>query len=87
MTTENGRLRTPRDREIGRYVGARIRAFRLGHSPHISLQAVADEIERTPQQLDKYERGQNRVGAGQLYIIAQVLGVSVDDFFEGLPEV
>jgi len=40
--------------------------------------------ERTYQQAHKYERGLNRISAGRLFEIAQVLGVAVSWFFEGL---
>ena len=40
----------------------------------------------TYQQAHKYERGINRVSAGRLFEIAQVLGVPVSYFFEGIDE-
>jgi transcriptional regulator with XRE-family HTH domain len=40
----------------------------------------------TYQQAHKYERGINRISAGRLYEIAQVLSVPVNFFFEGLEE-
>jgi transcriptional regulator with XRE-family HTH domain len=47
-------------------------------------QQMADLIGVTYQQAHKYESGLNRIAAGRLYIIAQVLGVNVGYFFEGL---
>ncbi len=49
-----------------------------------SQQQMADLIGVTYQQAHKYERGINRISAGRLYEIAQVLGVPVGYFFEGL---
>src|SRR6266513_3010954 len=49
-------------------------------------QQLADLIGVTYQQAHKYERGINRVSAGRLYEIAQVLSVPVGYFFDGLQE-
>ena len=50
----------------------------------LTQQQVADLIGVTYQQAHKYESGVNRIAAGRLYLIAQVLGVDVGYFFEGL---
>jgi len=50
----------------------------------LSQQQMADLIGVTYQQAHKYERGINRISAGRLYEISQVLGVPVNYFFEGL---
>lgn len=42
------------------------------------------ELGLTFSQIQKYEKGSNRIGAGRLYQIAGLLGVSVSYFFEGL---
>jgi transcriptional regulator with XRE-family HTH domain len=73
---------TNRTQQIDRHVGARIRERRtmLG----LTQQQLADLIGVTYQQAHKYERGINRVSAGRLFEMAQVLGVSVTFFYEGL---
>ena len=50
----------------------------------LSQQQLARMIGVTYQQAHKYERGLNRISAGRLFEIAQVLNVSVSWFFEGL---
>ena len=50
----------------------------------LSQQQLARMIGVTYQQAHKYERGLNRISAGRLFEIAQVLGVGVSWFFEGL---
>ncbi|MCK8785478.1 helix-turn-helix domain-containing protein [Roseomonas sp. NAR14] len=50
----------------------------------LSQQQLARLIGVTYQQAHKYERGLNRISAGRLFEIAQVLGVPVSWFFEGL---
>ncbi|NOJ47074.1 helix-turn-helix domain-containing protein [Bradyrhizobium archetypum] len=60
-------------------VGARIRVS--GNRGMIQTM-LAERIGATFQQVQKYERGTNWVGASQLLLIASVLGVSVGEFFE-----
>jgi transcriptional regulator with XRE-family HTH domain len=67
-----------------RHVGARIRERRIMMG--LSQQQLAKMIGVTYQQAHKYERGLNRISAGRLFEIAQVLGVPVSWFFEGLAE-
>ena len=61
-------------------VGARIRMLRVNRA--ISETILAERIGVTFQQMQKYERGANRVGARRLAQIASVLDVSVGEFFE-----
>jgi transcriptional regulator with XRE-family HTH domain len=61
-------------------VGAKIRMFRTNHG--MSQTALADRIGVSFQQVQKYEKGANRVGASRLSQIASVLGISVGDLFE-----
>jgi transcriptional regulator with XRE-family HTH domain len=65
-----------------RHVGARIRERRVMMG--LSQQQLARMIGVTYQQAHKYERGLNRISAGRLFEIAQVLGVPVSFFFDGL---
>lgn len=63
-------------------VGQRIRAFRK--EAHLSQTELADQIGVTFQQVQKYENGTNRVGAGRLAQIAHALDIPVAAFFDGL---
>ncbi len=69
---------------VDMHVGARIRMRRkvLGYSQ----QTLANALGLTFQQVQKYERGTNRVSASKLHQIGQFLGVPVAYFFEGLPQ-
>ena len=49
----------------------------------LSQTALANQLGVTFQQVQKYEKGVNRVGAGRLTKIAEVLGVPVGSFFSG----
>src|SRR5215207_5188568 len=61
-------------------VGARISMLRVDRG--MSQAMLAERIGVTSQQVQKYERGATRVGAGRLSQIASVLGVSVGELFE-----
>jgi transcriptional regulator with XRE-family HTH domain len=73
---------SPRASAADRHVGSRIRERRIMLG--LSQQQLAQMIGVTYQQAHKYERGLNRISAGRLFEIAQVLGVAVSWFFEGL---
>ena len=60
-------------------VGQRVRTFRLHKG--LSQEKLADQLGITFQQVQKYEKGTNRIGAGRLQRIANVLGIPVSDFF------
>ncbi|MCA3389755.1 MAG: helix-turn-helix transcriptional regulator [Roseomonas sp.] len=71
-------LRKPARREtndVDRFVGDRIRLYRsmIG----MSQQKLAENIGVTFQQLQKYERGENRIGAGRLLVVATALGIPI----------
>lgn len=66
------------------HIGQSIRAFRTRRG--LSQSALGERIGVTFQQVQKYERGTNRVSGSRLYEIAGVLGVSIADFYEGLPD-
>ncbi len=68
--------------DTDRHVGVRIRERRVMLG--LSQQQMAELIGVTYQQAHKYERGINRISAGRLHEIAQVLRVPVGYFFEGL---
>ena len=82
--TSPSRRSTSRTQDIDRYVGARIRERRIMLG--LTQQQLADLIGVTYQQAHKYERGINRVSAGRLFEVAQVLSVPVSYFFDGLEQ-
>jgi transcriptional regulator with XRE-family HTH domain len=63
-----------------RQVGESIRAYRLLAS--MSQGDLASKIGVTFQQVQKYEKGTNRVGAGRLPQIAEILGVPIGALFK-----
>ena len=65
-----------------RHVGSRIRLRR--NIVDMSQERLAQQLGITFQQVQKYEKGTNRVGASRLQAIANILGVPVAFFFEDL---
>ncbi len=68
--------------DIDRHVGRRLREGRLSHG--YSQDQLAKALKVTFQQVQKYETGRNRIGAGRLWEIACFLRVSPEYFFKGL---
>lgn len=65
---------------IDAYVGSRVRTRRLMLG--MSQERLAEQIGVTFQQVQKYEKGTNRIGASRLQAIANVLAVPVAFFFQ-----
>ncbi|MBQ0822463.1 helix-turn-helix domain-containing protein [Microvirga sp. HBU67558] len=68
--------------EADRHIGKRIRLRRIALG--MSQEKLADALGLTFQQIQKYEKGINRIGAGRLHEIGLILGVDVTYFFDGL---
>jgi transcriptional regulator with XRE-family HTH domain len=68
---------------VDEHVGKRLRQLRTSRG--LSQSVVADALGLTFQQVQKYERGVNRISASKLYDAAMLLGVTIESFFEGLP--
>ena len=73
----------PRADKIDAYVGSKIRENRMLKG--LSQEELARGLDISYQQIQKYERGANRVGASRLYYIGRALGIPVSTFFTGLP--
>jgi transcriptional regulator with XRE-family HTH domain len=65
-------------------VGTRVRLRRM--LVGMSQERLGELLGLTFQQVQKYEKGVNRIGAGRLYQVAQILGVSISYFYEGVVE-
>ena len=68
---------------VDRHVGNRIRMRRI--MLEMSQEKLGEALGLTFQQVQKYEKGTNRVGASRLQQISEVLQVPVSFFFEGRP--
>jgi transcriptional regulator with XRE-family HTH domain len=70
---------------IDKHVGSRVRMRRMMLS--MSQEKLGDALGLTFQQVQKYEKGTNRIGASRLQQISNILQVPVAFFFEGAPEI
>ena len=68
---------------IDKHVGSRVRMRRMMLA--MSQEKLGDALGLTFQQVQKYEKGTNRIGASRLQQISQILQVPVAFFFEGAP--
>ncbi|MBI3451974.1 MAG: helix-turn-helix transcriptional regulator [Rhodospirillales bacterium] len=66
------------------YVGTRVRQRRMFLG--VSQEKLAKALGISFQQVQKYERGTNRVSASRLFVLSRFLGVPVSWFFDGAPE-
>ncbi len=70
---------------IDRFVGSRVRLRRTALG--VTQERLAQALGVTFQQVQKYEKGANRIGAGRLQEIARVLDAPPSFFYEGAPEI
>ena len=70
---------------IDKHVGSRVRMRRMMLG--MSQEKLGDALGLTFQQVQKYEKGTNRIGASRLQQISNILQVPVSFFFEGAPDV
>lgn len=68
---------------VDAHVGSRVRLRRM--LVGLSQEKLGDRMGLTFQQIQKYEKGVNRIGASRLYQLSQILEVPVQFFFEGAP--
>lgn len=68
---------------IDRHVGSRVRMRRMMIS--MSQEKLGERLGITFQQVQKYEKGTNRIGTSRLHQIAKILGVAVSFFYDDMP--
>ena len=66
---------------IDRLVGSRVRLFRTAQG--LSQSRLAEDLGITFQQVQKYEKGTNRISASRLFEISRLLGVGVPELYAG----
>lgn len=76
--TSGKKLPSPIDIEVGRRIRLQRRILGMSQS------ALAEGLDVTFQQVQKYEKGTNRVGASRLQRVANCLGVPVSHFFDNV---
>jgi transcriptional regulator with XRE-family HTH domain len=79
-----GRLPSGQPNPVDIHVGTRVRLRRTLMG--LSQEKLGEAIGLTFQQVQKYERGANRIGASRLFDLARVLDVPVSFFYDDMPE-
>jgi transcriptional regulator with XRE-family HTH domain len=82
MATEVRKM-TAEPNPVDKHVGGRVRMRRI--MVGMSQDTLGKKLGLTFQQIQKYEKGTNRIGASRLQQISEILGVPVAFLFEGLP--
>ena len=77
MTKISNKSATGIDKSVGRNI--RVRRLAAG----MSQEELGEKLGVTFQQVQKYEKGTNRVGSGRLYEIAELFDIPVKSFFDG----
>ncbi len=83
MSTDDASFKKAPD-DVDRYVGSRVRMRRI--TVGFSQERLGEALGVTFQQVQKYEKGANRISASRMQRLAEVLGVHVSYFFEGAPK-
>ncbi|MEM1371249.1 MAG: helix-turn-helix transcriptional regulator [Pseudomonadota bacterium] len=78
--SKSARKPNPLDAHVGGRV--KLRRMLLG----MSQEKLGEHLGLTFQQVQKYEKGVNRIGASRLFELSQVLGVPIQFFYDQLPE-
>lgn len=80
--TEERSARRPNPIDI--HVGSRVRLRRMLLG--VSQEKLGDQLGLTFQQIQKYEKGINRIGASRLFDLSKTLGVPIEYFYEDAPQ-
>ncbi len=79
------KIQRPDEQAVDKIIGHNLRAFRLQKS--MSQEQVAAAVKLTFQQVQKYEKGTNRISGSRMAQFCQLLNVTPNDFFKGVPGV
>jgi transcriptional regulator with XRE-family HTH domain len=73
----------PDEQAVDKIIGRNLRAFRL--QKNMSQEQIAAGVKLTFQQVQKYEKGTNRISGSRMAQFCQLLNVTPNDFFRGVP--
>ena len=82
MAPRKGSTRSEEDIRVDTHVGAKLRQARV--LKEFTQTKLGDVVGLTFQQIQKYEKGSNRIGASRLWKLSQILELPASYFFEGL---
>jgi transcriptional regulator with XRE-family HTH domain len=82
MASRRSSVRSEEDVQVDVHVGVKLRQARI--LKKLSQTKLGEVVGLTFQQIQKYEKGSNRIGASRLWKLSQILALPVSYFFEGL---
>ncbi len=85
MTLASERMVGKKPNPVDQHVGSRVRLRRMLLG--MSQERLGESMGLTFQQVQKYEKGVNRIGASRLFQISKILDVPVQFFFEEAPHI
>ena len=81
-------MTTPRTGIIDHHLGNKLRVARIAYKEDgLSQDELARQVGITFQQIQKYEKGLNRISASRLYWFTKILGVNFEFFFNGVESI
>lgn len=83
MSAIDNKLEWPKSRPVDVHIGGRLRLRRTLMG--MSQEKLAEAVGLTFQQIQKYEKGANRIGASRLYQFSKILDVPPSYFFDSIP--
>jgi transcriptional regulator with XRE-family HTH domain len=72
----------PDEQAVDKIIGRNLRAFRL--QKNMSQEQIASAVKLTFQQVQKYEKGSNRISGSRMAQFCRLLNVTPNDFFKGV---
>ncbi|GHF21131.1 hypothetical protein GCM10017044_15080 [Kordiimonas sediminis] len=69
-------------KKLEKHIGQQLRSIRV--DKHLTQTQLGTMVGVSSHQIHKYEHGHNRISAGQLFMLANAMGVSVTRFYHGL---
>ena len=85
MTLTSVRMAGKKPNPVDTHVGSRVRLRRMLLG--MSQERLGESMGLTFQQVQKYEKGVNRIGASRLFQISRILDVPIQFFFEEAPHI
>jgi transcriptional regulator with XRE-family HTH domain len=76
------KMQRPDEQGVDKIIGRNLRAFRL--QKNMSQEQIAAAVKLTFQQVQKYEKGSNRISGSRMAQFCQLLNVTPNDFFKGV---
>ena len=72
------------EQQINEFIGKHLRYLRRVNG--LTQESIGRELSVAPQQIQKYEKGTNRISAAKLYLLAEAFKIPIESFYPGQQE-